>query len=467
MACWIGWPATRVIIGGVLIHITLGTLYTFGNLNPYLTSYLREEFRNETLYDYSDTAWVYSASIIGMGCTIVLAGAIYDRLGPRVTVAIGCVLMSGGTLLTALTIEHSIYLVVLTYGLMFGLGVGISYTVPMSCAMKWIPQRKGLACGLTVAGFGGGAFIFDYVQTWYINPDNEYLDNNSTTQNFFTQEAILNRVPRVFSVLGACYAALQVMGIILLTDPPNVQQIEGEEENVREEMFTDSGEREDRRMLEESSSLLQETPNMTSASLVEEAYVSWRHSWKTKDFWLLWFALLLNSQGLVFFSSFWKAYGLSIIRDDHFLAIVGSVAALFNAGGRIFWGHFGDKVSFKVAMLYLCAVFTVLMASYQLNELAGKPLFFIYVCLTFGTFCGNYALFPVATVQTFGQRHFVQNYGLLFTSQSVMALILAITSDEIRTGTDTTWEGLFYLSAACSFCCFLLMIALKKRRPFE
>ncbi|XP_071085004.1 apicoplast pyruvate carrier 1-like [Haliotis cracherodii] len=449
MACWIGWPATRVIIGGVLIHLTLGTLYTFGNMNPYITSYLRYKFPASNT-DYSDTAWVYSAATMGMGSTIVLAGAIYDRFGPRKTVSFGCLLMSGGIALTYVTIKHSLALVVLTYGLMFGLGIGISYVVPMSCAMKWIPDRKGLACGLTVAGFGGGAFIFDYVQTWFINPDNDPLPYHVDDKYYFTQEEILSQVPPVFCVLAGCYATLQVIGIMLLRDPPEMRLVAKEDDEEEEESsLTDVG----------------QLTSMNSQGRDEkEQYVSWKHSCKIKDFWLLWFSLFFNSQGLVFFSTFWKAYGQTFIHDDQFLAVVGSFASLFNAGGRILWGYLGDKFSFKVAMLSLCAVFTVLMATYKLTELAGKSLFFIYVCLTFGTFSGNYSLFPVATAQTFGQRYFVQNYGLLFTSQVIMSVITAFTAPYIQNV--IVWYGFFLLSTGCSFCSFILVLALKQKRPF-
>ncbi|XP_046378141.2 oxalate:formate antiporter-like isoform X1 [Haliotis rufescens] len=447
MACWIGWPATRVIIGGVLIHLTLGTLYTFGNMNPYITSYLRYKLPASDT-DYSDTAWVNSASFIGIGLPIVLAGEIYDRFGPRKTVSFGCLLMSGGIALTYVTIKHSVALVVLTYGLMFGLGVGMSYVVPMSCAMKWIPDRKGLACGLTMAGFGGGAFTFDYVQTWYINPDNDPPLHHVDDKYYFHEEKILSRVPPVFCVLAGCYAALQVIGILLLRDPPEMRLVD-EEDEEEESSLTDGG----------------QLTSITSQGRDEqEQYVSWKQSWKTKDFWLLWFSLFFNSQGLLFFSTFWKAYGQTFINDDQFLTVVGSIASLFNAGGRLFWGYLGDKFSFKVAMMALCAVCTVLMATYKLTELAGKSLFFIYVCLTFGTFGGNYSLFPLATAQTFGQRYFIQNYGLLFTSQVLMSVITAFTAPYIQNV--IVWYGFFLLSTGSSFLSFILVFVLKQERPF-
>ncbi|XP_067669977.1 oxalate:formate antiporter-like isoform X2 [Haliotis asinina] len=419
-------------------------------MDPYITSYLLEKFPDRNIR-YSDTAWVFSAATIGIGSMVVLAGAIYDRFGPRITVFLGCLILCGGTTITYITVQRSLPFVVLTYGLMFGLGVGISYAVPMSCAMKWIPDRKGLACGLSVAGFGGGAFIFDYVQTWYINPQNEPPPYFIHGQYYFTQRAILSKVPLVFIVLGGCYFGLQALGILLLRDPPKNRVVDVQEDVDEEETsLTSEGEL---------------TSNTSHGHDGHEQYVSWKHSWRTKDFWLLWFTLLFNTVGLVFFSTFWKAYGQTFIHDDHFLAVVGSFASIFNAGGRIWWGYFGDKLSFKIAMMSLCAVFTVLMATYKLTELAGKPLFFIYVCLTFGTFSGNFSLFPSVTVQTFGQRYFIQNYGLLFTSQVAMSLIIAVIAPYMQDF--IAWYGLFLLATGCSFTSFLLTLALKQQRPFN
>lgn len=81
--------------------------------------------------------------------------------------------------MSAFTIKKSYYLFLVTYGFMFGFGVGITYAPPMNAAMKWFPKHKGLVNGVIVAGFGGGAFIFDFVQTAYLNPNNIQAVNAS------------------------------------------------------------------------------------------------------------------------------------------------------------------------------------------------------------------------------------------------------------------------------------------------
>ena len=89
---------------------------------------------------------------------------------------------------------------------MFGLGTALAYPVPLSVAMRWFPRQKGLVNGVIVGGFGLGAFIFNQVQSRYMNPENEELDKDG----YYSDDLILNRVPSVFLLLGSIYGIMQV-----------------------------------------------------------------------------------------------------------------------------------------------------------------------------------------------------------------------------------------------------------------
>ena len=94
----------------------------------------------------------------------------------------------------------------ITYGTLFGLGTALAYTPPLGVAMRWFPKSKGLVNGIIVGGFGLGAFIFNQIQTAYLNPINKELDDG----RYFTDDTILNRVPSVFLMLGSVYSIVQV-----------------------------------------------------------------------------------------------------------------------------------------------------------------------------------------------------------------------------------------------------------------
>ncbi|KAJ8309604.1 hypothetical protein KUTeg_012848 [Tegillarca granosa] len=122
-----------------------------------------------------------------------------------------------GIWLTYFTIKHSFSLTVLTYGAIFGVIQGICYGPPMGCAMKWFPDKKGIVSGLVVAGIGAGAFVFDPIQTAYLNPENKAPDHQGHGKD--NQEDILNRVPSCLLMLGFCYGGIQMIGALLLVDP--------------------------------------------------------------------------------------------------------------------------------------------------------------------------------------------------------------------------------------------------------
>ncbi|XP_012940980.1 uncharacterized protein LOC106012469, partial [Aplysia californica] len=120
------WRGLSVLFGGVLVHLSFGTLYTFGNLNPYLTSYMRWHGSDPDL-QYIDCAWVFATATMGQASTMFMGGILERRLGPRITCLLGGWFMSLGVVLTYFSVQHSFALTVLTYGVMFGVGIGFGY----------------------------------------------------------------------------------------------------------------------------------------------------------------------------------------------------------------------------------------------------------------------------------------------------------------------------------------------------
>merc|ERR1719320_1624963 len=196
------------IIGGFILHLTLGTLYCFGNMNTYMTSYLRTHVEGQENRLYSDAIWIPTLATLGQGLFMTLSGHLEERVGVRITILLGCAFMTSGVFLTYFTIQYSMALTTLTYGFMFGFGTALAYAPPMAVAMKWYPRKKGLVNGIIVGGFGMGAFIFNTVQTTYLNP----LNHSPDADGYFSkgQNDILERVPSVFLLLGSIYGFMQL-----------------------------------------------------------------------------------------------------------------------------------------------------------------------------------------------------------------------------------------------------------------
>lgn len=140
------------------------------------------------------------------GTFMTFSGYLEERIGVRFTILTGASIMTAGVYFTYFAIQFSVFLTVITYGFMFGLGTALSYAPPMGVAMRWFPRHKGLVNGVIVGGFGLGAFVFNQIQSSYLNPSNKALDPDG----YFSDEAILNRVPSVFLLLGSIYGVIQV-----------------------------------------------------------------------------------------------------------------------------------------------------------------------------------------------------------------------------------------------------------------
>ena len=117
-----GW---LVVAGGILLHLTLGTLYSFGNIQVYLVSYLRAHAADAADMRYGDSTWIFCLATTGQACAMFFGGKLEQRVGPRATVLIGGWVTSAAVALTSLACRVSQYLVFLTYGVLFGVGVGL------------------------------------------------------------------------------------------------------------------------------------------------------------------------------------------------------------------------------------------------------------------------------------------------------------------------------------------------------
>ena len=444
-----------------------------------------------------------------------VGGWLEKRIGPRLSTLIGGWLMSIGVLLSYFTIKVSFWLLLLTYGLVFGLGVGIAYVGPLSCAMRWMPRWKGVAGGFVVAGFGLGALIFDQVQSYYINPH-----NLKPTDSYFTEKDLIDRVSFVFLILGASYAVMQFVGSMFIVNPPysmetqlskdkkqnhpenassterhhnhdkkeednryeqfSSQMSDGSANPLTQEFLSDSDTSSEDEMEGSAAVLIKQEPdlckNRDGINFLSEKDRSEKISTravkgvhplnvlKSFSFYHLWIMMLLAGFAVSFIATLFKVFGLSFINDDQFLAIVGSVSAILNSAGRIVWGLIADRVSYKFALVLQSGIMAVFLLTFFATSLVGKSMFFVWVCVIFFCVGGIFSLYPTAMALSFGPKYMSINYGLLFTSQissSVIAAVLFSTFQSLL-----GWDGMIFLVSGISLAGFLITMAFCSRRHY-
>jgi MFS family permease len=184
--------------------------------------------------------------------------------------------------------------------------------------------------------------------------------------------------------------------------------------------------------------------------------MSLRQALRTREFYILWLIYCINNQVVQYLNIIYKTYGQTFIEDDQFLALVGSIAAIFNSGGRIIWGFIIDRISVKICMVVLCVMVTILYLTMTQTEHGGKAMYAIWVWASFFFFSGNYAIFPATCAKTFGPEFAGPIYGLVGTAMLAAGIIFSFATEDMASSIG--WFGSFAIQAGMSIVSLFLIL---------
>ncbi|MFX1379906.1 MAG: OFA family MFS transporter [Promethearchaeota archaeon] len=343
-----------VVIGAIMIQLALGTIYSWGTLTQFVSPYV-SEIEEVTVY-------VFGVGLLSFAVTMIFAGKLQQKYGPRNIAILGGILMGGGVILSALMTTFIGLLI--TYGIIFGMGIGFGYVCPIAAASKWFPDKKGFINGIAVAGFGAGSFVFNYVI-----------------------QGLSFNIPLMFIILGIIYLVLIIGGAMTLSNPPEGWKPEG-----------------------------WEPPAPSEKSGISGLEFERKQTIKLPQFWMLWATFILSAiSGLMVIGSYSRFIESFLIVD---FVLIGSLAALFNGLGRIAWGKLADLISYKKAMYLMFSIQAILLFLYFTTNVNGI-YFLIMTCAIYFCFGGNFSLFPTATADLFGTKNLGPNYGIVFTAYGI------------------------------------------------
>ena len=247
------------IIGGFLVCLSFGSDFSYPNINTYLTSYMRQNGHNDGLA-YVDFVFLTTTKMVIQGAAMPWLGGLARKMGPRIAVATGSAIYSGGYLLTCLTVKHHYALAILSLSL-HGVAFCFVYATTIRTAQAWFsPTRKGLVASIVVSGYGFGSSLWAPIQTNFVNPNNMKAGNtNNCTETvveaenctgggqnkYFTDQAVLDRVPLMFLLLGTIYAIMGIIAVILISEPEESSVEEDcKDENVDKEHIVEPSQKE-------------------------------------------------------------------------------------------------------------------------------------------------------------------------------------------------------------------------------
>lgn len=475
------------IISCWLIHCTLGISYSFGNINPYLTSYLRNASGDSNL-GYTDTMWISSANGVSACILMLPVGILSAYLPTPVYILLGALTTAAMMFGTYQTIQTSFPLTVVTYGLVGGVPTAILYPAAINIAAKWFPSNVGLVSGLVLTGYGCGAVAWNQLTTWYINPDNLQPDVTVGGDVYYSQPEVLSRVPGCFLLLGFVITGIQFLAAILVRSPPppstqtktvvcNPDETarlisSGTETHVPpysavnvsshdyDAFCGDAAPNQYHAVSYREEETLDDTEFRGHADDIGPEYQP-KDLLKSRVFWTLWGIVFFSDLACSFIITLFKAYGQTFINDDHFLTLVASFSSIFNAAGRPFWGSLTDKLGPRMIALYTQCLLACLVATFVTCEVTGRVTYAVWLCLMFFTMCGYFTSVPILTIGLFGPKYLNANMGLLFTAGAVCSLIAALVARDLKNVFG--WHGVFFFCFGCIFTGILLNLTLDLR----
>jgi MFS family permease len=371
------------------VHLSIGQLYAFSVFNEPLTRAIGITGPAPGDWRLTDLGWIFSLAIVTLGLTAAFAGRWLERIGPRRALLIAAACFGGGFVLSAIGVRtHQIALLYLGYGVIGGFGLGLGYVTPVTVLVKWFPDRRGLAAGLAIMGFGGGAMIGAPLAVALIGA--------------FRSDASVG-VAEAFVAMGIIYSVAIALGALAIRLPPPGWQPAG---------WTPPAER------------------------AQHSDASPGQALRTKQFWLLWLVLCLN-----------VAAGIGVLGQastmiqEVFDRRVGPEAAagfvgflsLFNMAGRLGWSAVSDRIGRRRTYFLLLALGAALYAFAPFaGPVGGVALFVACFALIISMFGGGFAAYPAYVADLFGTRHFAAIYGRLLTAWATAGVIGPVLINYLR-----------------------------------
>jgi OFA family oxalate/formate antiporter-like MFS transporter len=352
------------------MNLALGSLYAWS----VFVAPLEKEFG----WKRAETSNIFTIAVVTFALTFIVAGRIYDKIGPVVCSVIGGILVSLGFFLCAYT--HSLNYFFICFGVIGGLGNGFGYCVPIPVMAKWFPDRRGLAVGLAVAGYGGGSAIFGPLAASVLIP--KY------------------GLRPTFQILGGIFFIMTMIAAALLKNPPVGYKPAG----------------------------WAPAPASKSAATTYEFTPS--ETLRTPAFYFMWVAyalgcsagLMVISQLVPFFKTSLKASGMSAAEITAYAGTAIIVAAVGNAAGRILSGWMSDALG-RINVLRL--MIAVSMLGMLLLVKAGGSLagLFVMVFVIYWCYGTLLSVNSSAAADFWGTKNAGLNYGMLFTAWGVAGII--------------------------------------------
>ncbi|MFI4885843.1 MAG: OFA family MFS transporter [Steroidobacterales bacterium] len=387
-----GFNRWMVPPAALCVHLCIGQAYAFSVFNLPMTRLIGVTNSAHGDWKLTDLGWIFTLAIFFLGVSAAVFGRWVEEGGPRRAMFAAALCFGGGFLISAAGVyAHQIWVIYLGYGVLGGIGLGVGYISPVSTLIKWFPDRPGMATGMAIMGFGGGALIASPLSVWL-------MARFSTPTHVGVAES--------FIVLGAVYFIFMMVGAAIVRVPAPGWRPQGW------------------------------SPPAQQPKLVTRANVYVYRALRTPQFWLIWWVLCLNvTAGIGVLGQ------ASAMSQEMFPGRVSAVAAagfvglmsLFNMAGRFLWASASDAIGRKNTYFCFFLFGTVLYALVPNTGRVGSVgLFVLFFVIIISMYGGGFSTLPAYLGDMFGTRYVGAIHGLLLTAWSAAGVFGPVLVNYIR-----------------------------------
>ncbi|MBM3740422.1 MAG: OFA family MFS transporter [Acidobacteria bacterium] len=400
----------------VLMQVCLGIIYAW--------SVFRGPLSQAYGWDKTVTIAPYRWSTLFFTIAMVIAGFWQDKKGPRVVGTVGGLLLGTGCLLASM-FGHTPMGLVLSYGVVAGLGVGFAYVTPIATCVKWFPDKRGMVVGLAVMGFGIGSLVFA--------PLLEVLMGSDPAK--FTET-----IPRTFLILSGLFFVLVTGAAQMYQVPPPGWKPEG-----------------------------WNPPAASGARRADYSAAEMLGTWQFYPVWAMYF--IGSAIGLTAIGE-----AAPLIRERGATGMIMSAAAalgvmaVFNGAGRLGWGSLSDRIGRTRAILGMCGLYAVACAVLLPSATTFWPVL-AGICLIGFCYGGYLAILPSLTADYWGSKNIGANYGIVFSAWGAAGFVVpgyfaaiierSKQAGQLGAGYTQVFHSLAAMAAVCA------VVALACRRPVK
>ena len=373
-----GYSRWLVPPAALAVHLSIGQAYALSVFNLPLTRVIGVDKSAEGDWPLSATIWMFNIAFFFLGVSAAVFGTWVERSGPRKAMLASAICFSAGFFVAALGVRlHMLVLLYAGYGVLGGIGLGLGYISPVSTLLKWFPDRPGMATGMAIMGFGGGAMVGAPLGV-------------ALMDRFRTATSV--GVAETFVAMGCIYFVVMMFGAVTVRVPPPAP-------------------------VEENAGIPSDGPRaegLTAASAI-----------RTGAFWCVWVVLFTNvAAGIGVLGQASPMIQEMFGRTPHAAAGFVGLLSLFNLVGRFAWSSLSDRLGRKKTYAIYLGLGMALYALVPTTKMLGTVgLFVACTCVILSMYGGGFATVPAYLRDLFGTKEVGAIHGRLLTAWSTAALV--------------------------------------------